>query len=408
MAASTYPVRPLRARTPPVDPSPAGSEDNVADLLAAFDPAGTLSADLREIWQIIRDGVPAEVRTFWMSFAGNATAYDLPADQIEALIARDIRYTERKFAGPFDQELVDKMTRRGRASRKARTTEIDFTARLLRSHHARHERLCTALAGDPARLTRLTHALYTLYAIENSALLNGAALQRAEREAAAAREQRGKLDAINQSQCWVEMDLDGRVLTANEVFLRAMGYDLAGIVGQPHRIFCAPDYARSTDYAAFWAKLRAGEFVQGECERLSRSGDPVFLQATYSPVLDGDGRPLKIVKCATDVTAMRLAERTESANARHFRLEADRRRIAHEATLSALSTIVDDIGTVTRQTAMLALNASIEAARAGELGNSFGVVAGEVKGLSGRIREATSRASALLSEGQQAITAASG
>lgn len=378
-------------------------EDAVDVLRAAFDPEGKLEADLSEIWPMIQDGVEDDVRIFWMPFAGDTTPYKLSASEIETLIVRDIRYTAEKFSGGLNQKLIGKMVRRGRASSKDRATEIAFTAGLLASYHARHVRLCTALSDDPAKLARLTHSLYALYALEKSVLLNGAALERADQELLDGAEHRSKLQAIDRSQCWLEMAVDGTILTANQNFLSTMGYSLREIVGRHHSIFCTQEDRTSTAYAALWTNLRAGEFVQQEFRRRTHFGADVYLQATYSPVLDQDSQIVKIVKCATNVTAMRLAEQTEADRAHSFRQEAETRRTAHEDTLGELSKIVDDIGTVTRQTSMLALNASIEAARAGERGTSFAVVANEVKLLSARVKDATVRASQVLNSGQRSI-----
>lgn len=378
-------------------------EDAIDVLRAAFDPAGTLEDDLLEIWPIIRAGVEGDVRTFWIPFAGNTTPYKLADSQIELLIQRDMHYTEDKFSGGLNQQLISKMIRRGRASSKDRATEIAFTAGLLASYHARQVRLSAALSNDLVRLSRLTHSLYALYALENSVLLNGAALERADEELIEGAEHRSKLQAIDRSQCWLEMAVDGTIITANENFLVTMGYSLRDIVGRHHSIFCTREDRKSPAYAVLWKSLQAGQFVQQEFRRRTHSGDDVFLQATYNPVLGEDGRPVKIIKCATDVTGMRLAEQTESDRAYRFRQEAETRRTAHEDTLSELSKIVDDIGTVTRQTSMLALNASIEAARAGEHGTSFAVVANETKLLSDRIKNATVRASQVLNSGQQSV-----
>jgi len=118
-----------------------------------------------------------------------------------------------------------------------------------------------------------------------------------------AAETSGKIAAMDRSQAVVELDLDGRVITANENFLATMGYTLPEIRGQHHRIFCEPEYAASEEYAAFWARLGDGAFEAGEYKRIAKGGRPVWLQATYNPVLDAAGRPLKVVKFANDVTA---------------------------------------------------------------------------------------------------------
>ncbi|EZP53203.1 Sensory box protein [Sphingomonas sp. RIT328] len=379
------------------------NEDGVEVLRRAFDPEGTLDAELREIWPLIRADIADDVTRFWAPFGGATTPYRIGAEQLATLIARDIRYTERKFTEGLTPALIAKMIRRGRASSQDRATEIAFTAGLLRSYHARHHRLCRALAGDPMRLARLTHALYSLYALENSVLLNGAALARADREVGDGIEHRAKLEAIDRSQCWLEMTPDGLITAANANLLTVMGYPLAEIVGRHHSLFCFDEDRDSAAYAAFWEALRSGNFAQEEFRRRTRDGRAVYLQATYSPIRDADGRIVKIIKAATDVTAMRVAERSEAERAQRFRVEAEARRAAHESTLAELSTIVDDINAVTKQTSMLALNAAIEAARAGNHGNTFAVVANEVKSLSGRIKEATVHAAQVLNSGQRSV-----
>lgn len=384
---------------------PTFSEDPLDILLEAFDPERSLEADLLAIWPVIRDGVDRDVREFWRPFGGRNTPYRLDEDEIAELIRRDVRYTETKFTGGLNARLLGEMVRRGRASSRDRGTEIAFTAGLLRSYHARQRRLSEAFVADPATLARLTQSLYALYALENSVLLNGATLERAEQGIADAAEQRSKLQAIDRSQCRVEMTTDGMIVSANDNFLATMGYSLGEIAGRHHAILCFEKDRASAEYAQFWESLRSGRFMQQEYRRRTRDGADVHLQATYNPILDQDGRTVKIIKWATDVTAMRLAERKESDRAQRFRLESEARRAAHEATLAELADIVDDIGAVTRQTSMLALNASIEAARAGERGNSFAVVANEVKALSGRIRDATVRASSVLNLGQRSFGA---
>ncbi|WP_205708890.1 PAS domain S-box protein [Kineococcus siccus] len=117
----------------------------------------------------------------------------------------------------------------------------------------------------------------------------------------------GKVAAVDRSQAVVEFDLSGRVLTANPNFLAVMGYTLSEVVGKHHRMFCDPAHASSEAYATFWEQLGAGLYSAGEFERVTKSGRAVWLQATYNPILDSEGTPLKVVKFATDVTATKLA-----------------------------------------------------------------------------------------------------
>jgi methyl-accepting chemotaxis protein len=113
--------------------------------------------------------------------------------------------------------------------------------------------------------------------------------------------------ALQRSQAVIEFDLDGCVLTANDNFLRALGYQADEVVGRHHRMFCHPADAQSSEYLHFWASLQRGEFRTGEYRRVSREGQDVWIQASYNPILDADGRPRKIVKFALDVTSQKLA-----------------------------------------------------------------------------------------------------
>ncbi|GAB6853264.1 methyl-accepting chemotaxis protein [Asaia astilbis] len=112
----------------------------------------------------------------------------------------------------------------------------------------------------------------------------------------------GKLDAISRAQAVIEFTPDGTILTANDNFLTAMSYELGEIVGKKHRIFVEAAIANSAEYAEFWQKLRSGDYIPLECRRVDRHGRPVWLQAYYSPILDINGRVVKVVKYATLIT----------------------------------------------------------------------------------------------------------
>jgi methyl-accepting chemotaxis protein len=112
----------------------------------------------------------------------------------------------------------------------------------------------------------------------------------------------GMIRAINRAQAVIEFELDGTVITANENFLRIFGYSLDEVVGKHHRIFCDPGYAESPEYARFWQKLARGEYEADEFKRLSQDGAEIWLQASYNPIFDIEGRPLKVVKFASDIT----------------------------------------------------------------------------------------------------------
>ena len=113
----------------------------------------------------------------------------------------------------------------------------------------------------------------------------------------------GQLAAINKVQAVIEFALDGTILTANENFLKTLGYSLAEIKGQHHGMFVDAAYRQSPDYRMFWEKLGRGEFDAGQYKRIGKGGREIWIQASYNPILDADGRPMKVVKYATDVTA---------------------------------------------------------------------------------------------------------
>ncbi|MGR3803155.1 methyl-accepting chemotaxis protein [Marinibacterium profundimaris] len=115
----------------------------------------------------------------------------------------------------------------------------------------------------------------------------------------------GMANAIRRSQGVIEFDLHGNVLNANDNFLDLMGYKARDVIGKHHRIFCKPALTESEGYRTFWERLAQGEVISGEFERVARSGNEVFIQASYNPIFDIDGSPAKIIKFATDITAQR-------------------------------------------------------------------------------------------------------
>ncbi len=110
------------------------------------------------------------------------------------------------------------------------------------------------------------------------------------------------LDALNKSQAIIEFDLTGKILTANENFCKAVGYELSEIVGKHHRMFVDPAEANSRDYADFWARLGEGKFDQRQYRRIAKGGREIWIEATYNPIYRGN-KPYKVMKFATDITA---------------------------------------------------------------------------------------------------------
>jgi methyl-accepting chemotaxis protein len=116
----------------------------------------------------------------------------------------------------------------------------------------------------------------------------------------------GMMNAINRVQAVIEFGLDGKILHANENFLKTLGYSLEEIKGNHHSMFVDAAYRQSPDYRLFWEKLGRGEYDAGQYKRIGKGGRVVWIQASYNPVLDQNGKPLKVVKFATDVTEQKL------------------------------------------------------------------------------------------------------
>ena len=116
----------------------------------------------------------------------------------------------------------------------------------------------------------------------------------------------GQIDAIGKSMALIEFTLDGKVLNANENFLKTLGYTLEEIKGQHHSLFVDPVYRNSTEYRVFWEKLGQGTYDAGEYLRIGKGGKEVWIQASYNPIMDSNGKPFKVVKFATDITEQKL------------------------------------------------------------------------------------------------------
>lgn len=116
------------------------------------------------------------------------------------------------------------------------------------------------------------------------------------------------LYALNQVQAIVQFDLKGQILHANENFLRIFGYSAEHVIGQHHKIFCTREESGSRDYQTFWDKLGRGEHSAGVYHRVDANGKDVWIQASYNPVLDPTGKPYKVIKFATDISAQRIQE----------------------------------------------------------------------------------------------------
>lgn len=115
------------------------------------------------------------------------------------------------------------------------------------------------------------------------------------------------LEMVDRTQATIEFDLDGTILQANQNFLKTLQYEMNEIVGKHHSMFVDPNYARSDEYKQFWADLRGGKHFSGQVPRVAKTGETVWIQATYSPVFDDKGNVAKVIKLASDITARRVA-----------------------------------------------------------------------------------------------------
>jgi methyl-accepting chemotaxis protein len=112
----------------------------------------------------------------------------------------------------------------------------------------------------------------------------------------------GKIEAIGRSQAVIEFELDGTIITANDNFLGVVGYRLDEIKGRHHSMFVEPAFKESSEYRQFWEKLRRGEYQAAQYKRIAKGGKEVWIEASYNPIMDQNGRPWKVVKFATDLT----------------------------------------------------------------------------------------------------------
>lgn len=255
------------------------------------------------------------------------------------------------------------------------------------------------------------------------------------------RDHKGKIEAIDRAQAVIEFDLEGRVLTANANFLGLLGYTLREIQGQHHRMFCEPDAVQARDYALFWADLGRGEYRAGRFLRIGKFQQRIWIQATYNPIFDEEGKVVKIVKFATDVTAVVVREEEVASKVRAMEAAvagllgtiegisaqasasgdaagaargaaeqgkaavADVRRAmaSIRAESDAIGTAVRTVGELAGQTNLLAFNAAIEAARAGEHGLGFSVVAEEVRRLAEKSAQAAQEIGRLVGNATRSV-----
>lgn len=181
-----------------------------------------------------------------------------------------------------------------------------------------------------------------------------------------ANEVEGRMTALSRSQAVIEFKMDGTILSANENFCAAAGYSESELVGRHHSMFATPEFANSPDYRAMWDKLKRGEFLAGKFHRLGKGGKDLWLLASYNPIFDRKGVPIKVIKFATDITAVE-----------------SERLAAEAATEEQARTIVDSVGTGLAALAKGDLTARITA----DLTGPFAALKTDFNGAMARLQE---------------------
>lgn len=192
----------------------------------------------------------------------------------------------------------------------------------------------------------------------------------------------GQLDAIHRSQGVIEFLLDGTIVSANDIFLKHLAYKLDDIKGRHHRIFMDPKEAASPDYARFWENLRRGEYQVGDYKRIDANNRTIWIQASYNPILDLNGKPVKVVKFVTHIITD-IVER---------RLRNEKLSVEIERDLSA---IADNISAVSRQT-------SEAASAVGQTSGTLQSVAAAAEELTASINEISAGVTASKNSAEQA------
>ncbi|MDH5591187.1 MAG: methyl-accepting chemotaxis protein, partial [Gemmatimonadota bacterium] len=248
------------------------------------------------------------IDTFYVHIAKNPETQgiiDLHTS-VEAQRPRVIRYVKTFFTGRIDDQYVEYRRVVGVVH-----DNIDLDSNwyvsmyeIVRAHLMNTVKRAGA---TPEEAERFAEALGRIIQLDIGLVMTALTESRMKKMDALRHESEAQMEAIGRAQAVIEFDLDGTIRHANANFLSALGYSLDEVKGRHHRMFVDTEYASSSAYADFWQRLNRGDYVADEFKRFGKGGKEIWIQASYNPILDPNGKPYKVVKYATDVTARKAA-----------------------------------------------------------------------------------------------------
>ena len=219
--------------------------------------------------------------------------------------------------------------------------------------------------------------------------------------------------AVGNGNAVIDFTPDGTILDANENFLKTLGYTLEEIQGKHHRMFAEPAFAASPEYAAFWAKLKSGEFDSGQYKRIGKGGKEVWIQASYNPIVDDTGTTYKVVKFATDITEAKLLEDEANKNREREKEQAEKLQqgVSEIASIATtLASAAEELNSVSTtmggQAEETSSQANVVSAAAEEVSTNIQSVATGSEEMSASIREIAKNTSDSARVAAQAVTVA--
>ncbi len=252
----------------------------------------------------------------------------LPPGQIRDLVTIQLNDAARDYFNTCEQQLLPAL----RAANDAKAREIanglllekyvaqgaivDQVVKLMTAENEAKSAEAVATVRDNSRLMVGLMVGLPLLALVVAVIIIRAVTGKMRAALARAADSAGQLAAIGKNQAVIEFKMDGTVVHANDNFLTVLGYTLGEVVGKHHSLFVEPAFAASQEYREFWAKLNRGEYVAADFKRIGKGGKEVWIQASYNPIAGADGKPYKVMKFATEITAVKKlqieAARTQS------------------------------------------------------------------------------------------------